>query len=56
MVDWWISGLMDWLEEELSVITPFGTVSNAYTNPLPAAKKISGRPFTVASEGADQVL
>ena len=37
-------------------ITPFGIVSNAYTKPLPAAKKTSGRSFTLASDGADQVL
>src|ERR1017187_977536 len=60
----WSDGVLECWGEELSDITPFlqyfttpfASVSNAYTIPLPAAKKSSGRPFTAASEGADQVL
>src|ERR1039457_2120324 len=60
----WSDGVLEYWEEALvritpllqDSITPLGTVSNAYTKPLPAAKKTSGRPFTAARDGADHVL
>ena len=61
-MEWWSVGVLGGrvvrpsLQHSQYSITPFRTVSNAYTTPLPPAKKIRGRPFTVAMEGADQVL
>src|ERR1035441_389074 len=60
----WSGGVLEYWREALvpltpllqDSITPLVRASNAYTIPLPAAKKTSGRPFTAASDGEDQVL
>ena len=52
----WSGGVLELCREGRLSITPFSSGLNAYTTPLPPAKKIRGRPFTVAMEGADQVL